>query len=952
MTHVNCRGVNIWKPTALILWAVMVLLASWNTSFAQGSIQHQPPTLIERGQSVDLSFTLPGISPDMIEDANFYYNYEGQISYKQVPLRTSTQDQQTYIAELPVFDTEINEVFYYVRFSLTNGQTVTYPGSRPEMEPATITVVDPREDQTATQTDSVEGKVGEVEYTILSPEPGTEMVIDEALIALTFFYEDTPVPADSFKIVVNGKDVTAEAEIDPYFLSYIPEEMPEGETDVKISYQSESGTVELTNWSFKAVESLAASAQDVTLGNENIPIQGEVEFTARNQVIGGNTNDAIRGNLRLSGRQGPVRYSINGRLTSQEDPRLQPQNRYGAELLIGKWFEARAGHIYPTLSPMSIAGRRVLGVESELHLLWQNLNFEFVYGSLTRDIPNLYNNVGVEIDTLTQSLSGQVITDTSYTLNFDNNGRGSFDRQIIGGRFAIGNREYAQLGFHAIKVEDDTSSISNIGDFDELISFNPDLTGSLNQEQYNYLLNNPDELDVEAANPQPKGNIVIGSDFRLNLHDSRIRLNAMASASMLNDDISGGPLDQARAEDLGFDIDQDITDLLTEYSWIIIVNEQMNVLPFKFEEQDDGTSELSPFVPYSIFAGRGNLSLNYFNNNLKVNYQWIGPDYNSLANSTIRKDVAGFGVTDRIRMFRNRIYLTLGYEQLYDNVLDSRESTTSTDTYRTGISWYPINQNLPRVRVSGRYRLRDNDVDRRNPYLNADLIRSSVRNVANDSSTVLPNPKMTTNILLSTSISQQFDLLGITHDASLNFSLQNAMNDVFAYGDTKSQTYSFNITNRFNNFPLNTNFGFSYNTTESLSGLSDIEIWGGNIGATVFLLDNKLQVNGNAAVTRNISTSTPLTVIDPFDPAYNLNTYNMVQPPETEGYLNDVYVPNTSEKSTRRSLSYIFRGSAQYNLNQYHSFAVDANFNNVVSTGSSVNIPNDRILQARYIFRF
>ena len=72
----------------------------------------------------------------------------------------------------------------------------------------------------------------------------------------------------------------------------------------------------------------------------------------------------------------------------------------------------------------------------------------------------------------------------------------------------------------------------------------------------------------------------------------------------------------------------------------------------------------------------------------------------------------------------------------------------------------------------------------------------------------------------------------------------------------------------------------------------------------------------------------------------------------SERLLNDVYAPDAEEQTTRKSMSYVFRGSAQYNLNEFHSFAVDINYNNVVSLGRNYTIPNDRIIQARYIFNF
>ncbi|MDZ7683476.1 MAG: hypothetical protein U5J63_17635 [Fodinibius sp.] len=74
---------------------------------------------------------------------------------------------------------------------------------------------------------------------------------------------------------------------------------------------------------------------------DGIP-EGNLEISARNQQVGRYANDALSGNVRLSGQKGDVSYSAHGLLTTQEDPRLQPQNRFGASLYIGDWLDLEA----------------------------------------------------------------------------------------------------------------------------------------------------------------------------------------------------------------------------------------------------------------------------------------------------------------------------------------------------------------------------------------------------------------------------------------------------------------------------------------------------------------------------------------------------------------------------------------------------------------------------------
>lgn len=106
----------------------------------------------------------------------------------------------------------------------------------------------------------------------------------------------------------------------------------------------------------------------------------------------------------------------------------------------------------------------------------------------------------------------------------------------------------------------------------------------------------------------------------------------------------------------------------------------------------------------------------------------VGPDFVSLANSTIRKDIAGF-TSDRFRLFRNQLYVTLGYEALNDNVTDVKEATTKTNSYRSNVSWYPVRNSLPKISVGFRYRSRENGVERFNSEVPAELENSAVQNL-------------------------------------------------------------------------------------------------------------------------------------------------------------------------------------------------------------------------------
>jgi hypothetical protein len=186
---------------------------------------------------------------------------------------------------------------------------------------------------------------------------------------------------------------------------------------------------------------------------------------------------------------------------------------------------------------------------------------------------------------------------------------------------------------------------------------------------------------------------------------------------------------------------------------------------------------------------------------------------------------------------------------------------------------------------------------------------------------------------VSGSITQQFDLFNIIHDASLSFNNLNTKDDVFAFGDVRSSAVSFNITSRFNNTRLRTQLGLTFNNTETGSGQANIDIFGLYAGGSLFILDGRLNLNGRLAVTSNTSKTRAL-IVEPSVASDNT--------PENDYFILDSNLVK-SDFST-----FVIQMGAQFDINNYHSFIFDSNFTNVSGIGSS----NDSIVSLRYLFNF
>jgi len=911
-------------------WGFFSIAASAQVTYR---VQHQPPGPVAKGDTVNLRFDLPGLDISRVQESLLFYRYDGDISYRQMNVNYSGG---MFLAPLKVDRTTAGRLEYYFQVTLNNGESVYYPSNYGSLqEPVTVDLVEPA------KVSPDEGVTADgISFTILSPEPGEALYAGDVLIAITLFYEEGAVDTSraSFHLLLDGKDVTEDAEASPYFFSYLPGDLSPGRHRVKLLLEQADGRVEIADWAFTVRGPDGEITEDVrepvSVISEWIP-EGRVELAARNQVIAGDKNGALRGNFRVNGRKDNIRYSAYGLFTSQESARLQPQNRFGAEVLVGDWLELEAGHFYPTISDLTIAGRRVLGLNTTVHLWDDFFQFRFMFGRINRSISNLYNPVNSNV----VNVDG-IPVDTTYALPFSDGGSGTFKRNVVGGSIGIGRGRTARGRINILKVQDDTSSINLVRDFDELIATRPDLAGSLDEEERADLLTNPGLLNVDG-NPVPKGNLVASTDVEVNLFNNRVQFRSETGASLLNNDISGGPL--TGDNDLGVDVDSDIENFLDKISWLIIINENMNTLPFRVDVTGDVTN-LDPFFPTGILGSESELSLNYFDHNLRLQYRWVGPEYTSLANSTIRTDVAGITLSDRFRLLEDQLYVTLGYEDLKDNLTGKKEATTDTRTVRTNLSWYPVQRNLPRISLGVMYRNRDNGVGLNNPFITSGLETSAVRNfeITGGDTLLAAGPRLTKTIQINTSITKQFELFDITHDASLNYSFLNTKDEVFAFGGTDNNTLSLLLNSRLKSIPLDTNIGFNINSTETLGGLSKTDIVGFSIGGTLLLMDGKLDINGDIAFTRNSTETGSLEVNDNGTP--NLTGDDFFQPgTDTDG--NEIIT------ETKSNL-YIFRAGAQYRINSNNAIYLDLSFTNVADKLGNIDTSNDQVIQARYIYNF
>jgi hypothetical protein len=911
-----------------LLFALIFAIGISGFAKAQYTVQHQPPTVLNKASSNQLEFILPAVNPTDVLDAYLFYRNEGDLSYSQIEIQYVNG---AFVGLIPPEILTGSSFEYYFQLTLNSiNQDIFYPDNVPAENPVSVEVVD-APDEIGLEPDRP--KAEGIDYTIISPRQGNGLAPADAYVAISLYYDRNAIVPGEFRLYLNGLDVTENADTSAYFISYTPKNLERGDYNITLDYVTDAGPLEVTSWNFRIVR--PGQANFKSFGPTMIP-SGRVELTARNQVISGNLNNAFTGRSFITGGYGKFKYTLSGFLTSQESDRLQPQNRVALGMNLGKWWNFEAGHVFPNMGRFTISGRRIYGVNTSMHLLWENVNVQFLHGELSRRVTNLYDEI--EAEDVFASAESDSVVDRNYTLTYQEGGRGTFTRKITGGRVALGNPRFFQLGVQAMKVEDDTTSIFNAIDYADLQTLSSSESALLFQNltiaDQVRLDEQPDLLRVQGGSPRPKGNFVAGADLKFAFDKNRIRFRTETVASVLNNDIYGGPLDSIRAADLGFEgVNPDNLNILDQIAQVIIINENVNVLPIRVKGFGTDSSEIEPFFPTGILGHNTEFSAVYPKNNFSLQYRWVGPEFVSLANSTIRKDIAGFTALDRFRLFQNQVYVTLGYESLTDNVSRSKEATTRTNSIRSNVSWYPRKAILPRVSIGYRYRTRDNGIARFNSAVPVGLEQAAVQNLKVEDGDTLTTttPRLNNTTNLSFSVTQQVPLKTSVHDATISLTALNTEDEVFAFGDVKNTSFSFSVASRFSSLPLRTQVGMSVNNTESGSGQLNIDIFGMYVGGSYFFMDGRLNVNGRFAFTSNSSTSRVLEIRNA----------------ENNSFLDDYY--ELSPTSVLNEFStFVMLAGAEYKLAEKHSLVFNSNFTNV----SGNNALNDRVVQLRYIYRF
>ncbi len=486
---------------------------------------------------------------------------------------------------------------------------------------------------------------------ILSPENGEVLTEDELLISVSLIHTDDLVSNSSTKILIDGVDISSDVFFADDLLLFSAANFPGTVSIGKHVLTVETYDNKGNTYGIESIEFTIKSSRILSSAENNFTYNFDFKGESRNERFNSNSTwfNNIMGNF--LGRLNDWKFKSRLYITSEEKANLQPQNRYYASVE-SEWLKLELGDNFPKYSKLVLDGKRVRGISGGLYLGFFNLESSYGQltraneGSLIRALPNS-DTLGTNIIEIDPAKYGASLGEVSF---------GKYQRDLLVVRPSFGSGEEFQLGFTYLHSKDDQKSIE--------------------------------------FGKSPQENLLFGTDLVTTADDKRIILTADAAINITNQDISTGTLTDAQIDSV-FGPDnlfntnpEDVKNIKNILGKFITVNQFLNPLnPHKF----------------SSFAGEAAIELNYFNNSLKATYLYRGNDFRSFGQSFLRTDVRGFNIVDRLKLVQNKLFLSVTFERLEDNLQDTKIATTTYQTLNTSISYYP-RTDLPNITIGyGRY---------------------------------------------------------------------------------------------------------------------------------------------------------------------------------------------------------------------------------------------------------
>jgi hypothetical protein len=725
-------------------------------------IEHFPATFGVAGKPLDIEAQVvaPGRA---VVYVRIYYKIADQQHFKHLDMRPGPQG---YLGQIPAREVRAPAMQYFLVALLSDQTVINYPTKNPYGQPFEVSIREivekPIESSPVPKSETGE-KTGKKSSTSPASEPVevSPQFLDKirrleqpTASALTDTSYDTPETSSAAAMGITG--------VDSPILVLSPEpfsSVTAGEAVIAASFMTEtaidSSSIQILVDGLSVTEQAEISAVMISYSPTQIkPGEHTVTISARDE---------------LGRAVGPMswRFEVIGRSAGSEPEAIAAQ----------KSKNRPTGLVYAEMRREKFSG--------------VSLNNNNAGANLTGNTGPLAYSASAYFTSLEdeafQPRNRFVLTAGLPWLSFTlGDATPYFDELVLWGRRVRG----LQAGLHTGWINFDFVSGETVRQTpttykQNLIGLRPSF-GSPNGFLWGFTLlkvrDDKNSLTAGASPVTPRDNLVLGTDLIFAFDRRRLELQASGAFSLLTSDISSGALSKATAEEkfdteLPFD-PQDLE------KWFIL---------------NESTAPLDPRGKTSLAYQLG-LRFNYFNHFIYAGYKQIGSQYVSLGHSFLRNDIRGFFISDRWRMFRNRVYFTLGLESYDDhfNTIDDRPQTKlKTWQYGLSIYWDP---NLPSLNFTVRDHNRNNGVD-----------TSMVTNFAAEN-----------NVTRDYSVSLNYEVTALNFDHTLTFSLMSSDRTDHvnaALGEVSANLKALSLRTKFQ-MPLTSTITYATNANDIAGGQS------------------------------------------------------------------------------------------------------------------------------------
>ncbi|HCK98587.1 MAG TPA: hypothetical protein DHW42_00575 [Candidatus Marinimicrobia bacterium] len=771
----------------------------------QAKILHSPPRDICLNSPIKIEAIIEGNTSE-VERVRTFYRQVGQNAFIEEEM---LKYMGVYTCIIPAEYVTVEGVEYLIIAELADGYMVAFPEVDPYNVPMFLSVKKSNGTTPKIEpglTDIQDGLQGDI--IILSPEEGESIAAEEVVLAFSLF--NTPdVALETVRLDLDNISILNRIEISEELIIARPKKLNPGRHTAKLNLKNQHGVP------FATVVVNFTVVRSIEEARRIVKYTGRVSADAGSEQIRGvrqNIN-SLRSNV--SGSYDWLRFNAKTFVTSQEAPDRQPRNRLTAGFKTAM-FDLTMGDVNPQFSEFGLRGKRVRGFEADLKLKY--FNTHVVYGQTERATVGEISNIP---DTLSDGLQ---YSRTGYV----------YDRNLLAVRPYLGSGQNFQFGLSVIKARDDTLSV---------------------KREYGGITQIGDKSIIFGGN-KPKDNIVLGTDLLVAFDSKRFVWQTDFAFSYLNRDISNGPL---TLEDLDTFMPEDSlkNDTLTLGDWNIALNDvpfdpgdfaryfiiNKNVSPWAPIIPDtNGVIGLKEFLNMPSTAFKTSLKLNYFNNYFVIGYQRVGPEFSSLGNPYLRNDVQGFNVSDKIRLFNNKVFITLAYDQKKDNLIRDKNTTTTTSSFNAGIALNP-GDGLPTINFNTMQYGLKNDLDiedidttfNYDPVVADSLVSIFYKDQRKSNMTIRQDFRISHNV----AVGPTQNTINITYANSERSDRITDRIPEYRFNATSTSMLSFGLNTTFQ-FPLKTNVKFTTNTTKSSMASDPYELMTVLLKGRYELFDSKL----------------------------------------------------------------------------------------------------------------